>query len=84
MIKPTIHMNGTSAEQLADGYAEAARKLRDAQDALQAINPNGRDYYPQGDGAIAIAIQEQRDRIIKIQEVINDIEALMEHVSDYL
>jgi hypothetical protein len=56
MLTPTIHLNGTSREALLRGFADAADAVRDALAAVQATYPNGRDFYPQGPGAITQAM----------------------------
>jgi len=57
---PTVHLNGTSRQMLADGYLNAQRKLRDAIDAFHAIEFNARDYDVAGSGAWPAAVT-QRD-----------------------
>ncbi len=83
-MKPTIHKNGTSAENLMHGYEVAARRIREAMDALEWANPNARDYYTQGPDAINKAIEEQRTRIVRLKDSLKEIEDLMEHVADHM
>ena len=59
MIKPTIHLNGTSAQSLANQYGHARQKVREALEALQHIETHGRDYYVQGPDAYHIAAKQQ-------------------------
>ena len=47
MIKPTIHLNGTSKDVLAKQYNDAVVLLRGALQAMEDAAPNARDYYPQ-------------------------------------
>lgn len=47
MITPTIHMNGTSANELLDQLQTADMKLREAYEALCQSAPHSRDYYVQ-------------------------------------
>lgn len=82
MRHPTIHLNGTSKKSLLDGYHTAYLALRAAQAALVAITPHGRDYYPQGEGAIHEALKEHRENIMKVYEVSRDIEAHVQHIFD--
>jgi hypothetical protein len=77
MIKPTIHLNGTSRERLAEGYADAASKLREAISALAAAGPNRRDYYPQGLDIYTVAAADHEDRIARAE-----VYELAEHVAD--
>lgn len=75
---PTIHMNGTSKESLIDGYAAAANALRSALEALAACRPNGRDFYPQGEGAINVAQQEHDAREETVRGALFEVELLLE------
>ena len=79
---PTIHINGSSPKDLFENACEALGALRKAIQAVEETSPNGRDYYPQGDGAIAVAISEHCDRIKRIQSVIADLQTLAEHIAD--
>ena len=80
MMKPTIHLNGTSQQSLAEGYEKSVNALRVAQDALCAAAPNGRDYYPQGDSASYTARDEHQDRLKRTKSVIEELEALWESI----
>ena len=76
MMKPTIHMNGTSSQELSrqlEGVYSACQTLIDA---LCESRPNGRDYYTQGCDALNTAAAEHQVRIdvvIKIQEDVLEI-----------
>jgi hypothetical protein len=48
---PTLHLNGTCKTDLRDEYAAVYDAIDKAIDALAAATMNGRDYYPQADGA---------------------------------
>lgn len=82
MILPTIHLNGTSAETLAEGYETAASALRKALECLQDVAPNGRDYYSQGDAAFARARGEHEARLVALRSVMSDLLSLHEHAQD--
>lgn len=69
MIVPTIHLNGSSAESLLDQIETASDRLTVAMDALCAMAPNARDYYPQGDAAYSAAKREHDRRVEKLREV---------------
>lgn len=81
MRKPTIHLGGSAKSHLLDAYMGASDALRTAIGKLTEAEPNGRDYYPQGDGAIGEAIREHVARLAALESVLRDIEALSEHVS---
>jgi hypothetical protein len=80
MMKPTVHLNGTSAGDLFEQLSEALSALRAAETKLQSAAPNGRDYYPQGPDAIHKAQEEHYARCIKLRDVINDLSELQEHI----
>ena len=82
MMKPTIHNNGTSRQELLDQVLEAAHRIEDAISALAKAVPNGRDYYPQGPDAIKTAVAEHSERIAKLGEVLDDMRALSMHICD--
>ena len=82
MKTPTIHTNGSSATTLLDGYAAVLDALSKAQDYLASTGPNGRDYYPQGESAYAVARAEHEARIEKVRAVREEIETIASIVSD--
>ena len=59
---PTVHLNGTSAEELLGQVTQAAKKIHEAMAALANASPNGRDYYPQGDRAFTFADKEKETK----------------------
>lgn len=84
MMLPTIHSNGTSAEALLDDQREILNCLTKADVALCRFGPNGRDYYPQGDGALEEAVKEHEARIQKVRSVIDEIQKIAEHVVGFV
>lgn len=84
MIKPTIHLNGTSAKELHDNYAAAAQALLHAMKTLQQTTPHGRDYYPQGDAALTEAAADHVSRLKRINSVLVEIIQLTQHAQDYI
>jgi hypothetical protein len=82
-MKPTIHRNGTSPEELLSQVLKVADALRDAITALCWATPNGRDYYVQDPGALKLALEEHNERATKLQEVLDDMQALAIHISDH-
>lgn len=79
---PTIHLEGTSKTSLADQYAKAADAVRAAIEAVHDAAPNGRDYYPQGEQAIGIALDAHRSRLDRLDAVLSQIEAIQIHISE--
>ena len=82
MIKPTIHMNGTSARDLALRFEEAATAIFRAREALMLAGPNARDYYPQGDQAYQQARREHDVRAKALMDAEHDMQALAEYVQE--
>lgn len=81
MTLPTIHLNGTSAGELYRQWARVANALFDAMAAMAEAAPNGRDYYPQGDGVAGKAISEHEDRIRILHSLRVQAQAMCEHIT---
>jgi hypothetical protein len=84
MVKPTIHINGTSAESLLYAYRDAADAVQDALHKLYETAPNARDDYPQGDGALSQATAEHNARIEKLMDVANELTELAMHADGFV
>jgi flavin-binding protein dodecin len=82
MIKPTIHLNGSSRESLTEKYLNAASALREALIQLEAAEPNARDYYVQDSYTFAIAQAEHSARLKVVRMALAEIEALAEHCAN--
>lgn len=82
MRLPTIHLNGTDAQSLFDGYKAAYEAVRDAQRALAQCAPNGRDYYPQEGNATSEAMAEHRARMAALDTIEREMAILAMHVHD--
>jgi hypothetical protein len=82
MIKPTIHLNGTSKDALTKQYNDAVKVLRGALQAVEDAAPNARDYYPQGDGAALQAIREHGERLKKLRSVLEEMTELRDACID--
>lgn len=82
MITPHIHLNGTSADRLIEAAANAYDKLEEAYQALKETAPNGRDYYPLGDGAMKAAVEEHLDRLRKIDAVKDELQHIIDAIED--
>lgn len=76
--KPTVHLNGTSRSALMKAYEEAQRAVGSALVALHETAPNARDYYPQGPGAVTLAIAEHQARIDRLVDVRTELLELFE------
>lgn len=82
MTKPTVHMNGTGADDLVEGFCEGYRAIGEAMETLAKHGPNGRDYYPQGPEAVSAAIAEHRDRLQRLDTLRAELLELAEHVQN--
>lgn len=78
MILPTIHMNGTSAEELRKGYLEAWRAINAAREEMGKIEFNARDYYPQGHEAWKQARAEHEARLRKLTDTADELMDILE------
>ena len=77
---PVVHLNGTSAADLLEGYLKAMSKLWEAADALDKCLPNGRDYL--APGGIQVAVAEHTARILKVIDVRKEIETIIENIQE--
>lgn len=84
MLIPTVHMNGTSGEQLLDQYTTAAEAVRRAIDAVCDAGPNARDYYVQGPDAGLAAQREHEARIKALKGVRDELAAILEGLQEQL
>ena len=82
MTKPTIHLNGSSVNDLLKGYSEAHHAVSVAMEKLAVCGPHGRDYYVTGPTDIDKAISEHRARLEKLKEVQDDLFLLSMHCLD--
>ena len=55
MALPTVHLNGTSREELVQLRLDVVKAIREAVVALRKAAPHGRDYYVQGPDAYKTA-----------------------------
>jgi hypothetical protein len=68
---PTVHLNGTSADDLIEGLVKARHALNEAMKALMDAAPNGRDYYVQTPSTFSVA-QDQHDKRVRAVVAICD------------
>jgi hypothetical protein len=80
LIFPTIHLNGTSADDLFKQYADAAGAIRAAIQALPV--PHGRDYYVQGNDAYPRARSEHEARVAMLRTLEADIRSILDSIAD--
>lgn len=82
MMTPTIHLNGTSKDELYRNLDDAVTAIFHALTAIHKTGPNGRDYYPQGPDALTQAQAEHESRIDRIREVRRELYEMMETIMD--
>jgi hypothetical protein len=76
ILAPVVHLNGTSRDELRDGYANAHTAVEQAIKVVEQASPNARDYYVQGDDAFRLARQAHIDRLTALEYVANELLAL--------
>lgn len=86
VVKPLIHLNGSSARSLYEQYTAAGTALYAALEKLEDSAPNQRDYYPypDADAKWNMARAEHQLRLEAIQSVIDELAELAEHVSEFM
>ena len=80
-ITPTIHLNGSSKERLAEDYFAILITLDKAYGLMIENAPHPRDYYVQGDSAYPKARAEHEARVKALYEIRSDIYTILEAVS---
>jgi hypothetical protein len=74
MIRPTLNINGSSADDLIQPRIAAYDALQAAIKALQQVTPNGRDYPGDNDRCVADR-QAHYDRLAALQAIATEIVA---------
>jgi len=78
---PTIHNNGTSADNLLEDNLAARGAIESALDVIRKMEFNGRDYYPV-EGSFEKARDERRVHIDNLLNASAYFLAIAEHCSD--
>lgn len=78
---PTIHLNGTSRNELHRQWSEAWDAIQIAYEAIKQSGPNGRDYYLDGPQALSAAVGDHMRRLQRIQDVMDEFQLLIEKTS---
>jgi transposase len=69
MALPTVHLNGTSREELVSLRLDVVEAIREAVVALRKAAPHGRDYYVQGPDAYATARLIWEGRLAELEGI---------------
>jgi hypothetical protein len=80
MMFPTLHLNGTSYDELYRQLSEACSAINDAIAKVEEATPNSRDYYVKGDAAMPSAMREHVDRVRRLVAVKNELFSILEDV----
>ncbi len=81
---PTIHLNGSGADNLYQEYKAAWNSVRATREALVHATCNARDFYPQGDSAFSKAREERSEAFLHLQQVEEYLASWLMHLSDYI
>jgi len=81
VMVPSIHLNGTSREDLVKQLLDANLALIKAIEAVRHAAPHGRDYYPQGPEAITKAMAEHKSRLRRLGEVRTELNQIAEAIA---
>lgn len=73
MMIPTVHLNGTSKQELMQQIRDAYDALFVALEKMRQMTPHGRDYYVQGPEAGQKAREEHEVRIKMLLCVVNEL-----------
>lgn len=82
LMIPSVHMNGTSRNELQGQLFNARKAIRTAIEALSAACPHDRDYYVQSPTAGPLARTQHRDRLRRLISVQSELEIILEGVID--
>ena len=76
---PTVHLNGTSKDDLLKGYSTALTAVQNAMNAVRQTTPHGRDYYV-NPGSYEIALDEHHLRLLRLNKISVELSELMSKV----
>lgn len=79
---PVINLNGSDGKALLELHRVALDHLRTAQKALMEAFPHGRDFQAAPPEAYKIAASQARARIVKLEEILIDVETIATGIFD--
>jgi hypothetical protein len=82
MSLPTVHLNGTSREELIQLRLEAVTAIREAIVALRKAAPHGRDYYVQSPEAYRMARAVWEARLDALENVAEELRSEALEIQD--
>ena len=74
LIIPTVHMGGTSKQELLDARRKFSDALYEAGRALGAMFPNARDYRALGAGCLVPSFSEAVDQHTRRASIFLDLQ----------
>ena len=74
LLTPTIHLNGTSRDDLLNQHIDILDACRGLLTALRAGTPNARDYYPQSETAATEARDAYNVRYALVSCIFDEFE----------
>jgi len=77
---PTLHLNGSYGPDLCRAYQDAVSAVYAALNVVAQSAPHGRDYYPQGDGALRQAQAQHDARLGHLRQVADELCAILNDV----
>jgi len=83
-VIPTVHLNGTSGQDLIDQNTNAWEAVRKAIDTLRAAAPNARDYYVKSPEAFSIAQRAHEYRVSALTAVRDQLASIVEGIQDQI
>lgn len=60
LIAPIVHLNGSSKNMLHREYSEAAKAVREAEEAIRKIETHDRSYYVHPEEGAGVKARDQR------------------------
>ena len=81
VMVPSVHINGTSKDELLRQLGGARDAVRYAMERLREATPNARDYYVQERGAFSNAMLDHLARMEKLASVFDELGEIIEAVS---
>lgn len=78
---PSVHLNGTSREELLHGYQVALSALVQARQAMAETVCHGRDYYVQHSMAYTEARIKREEMFLKLQAVEDYLRLHVQHLT---
>jgi hypothetical protein len=79
---PTVHLNGTSRDELLRQLNAVIDAIDLAENALLGAMPHGRDYYLQPGNAITTALDAHRERLDILTQMRKDFEIIRQDVME--